>query len=376
MSYSNGKTAMESFVTNVKKMNIGSIWKGAAATSYVGQIDSIITRINKEKDNIQTFENILDKVEIMKSYDRKIKALESSLSGLDPEEDGSKIARIKSSIRWYKNEKKKLKDSVIGLLGSISPDAGSESSLLFNNTANFDYICDIKELEARIKKCYVYFGVDANGKNYGNIANLYNDAENGISGVDYVNGKLNSVLKSYKGREAAVNSVLMSMMLAADKGYKYRYTNSGANGYGGIKYNTNEQMMDGMDCCAYVSWAINKGTPQPFHWEGVGGLKIMGDTVDISQALPGDILAKSNSDGSGAHVMMVVANNPETGQITIAESGGDSSNVHLSTHNYADYTRQGYKAQSLEDYYTGVKSNVNGTGSIKFDTWKEKVEYY
>ena len=218
MSYSNGKTAMDRFVTNVKKMNIGSIWKGAAATSYVGQIDSIITRINKEKDNIQTFENILDKVEIMKSYDRKIKALESSLSGLDPEEDASKIARIKSSIRWYKNEKKKLKDSVIGLLGSISPDAGSESSLLFNNTANFDYICDIKELDAIVKKCKIYLGDDANGKNYGSIANLYNDAENGISGVDYVNGQLHSVLKSYSGREAAVNSTLMLMKLAADKG--------------------------------------------------------------------------------------------------------------------------------------------------------------
>ena len=38
------------------------------------------------------------------------------------------------------------------MLGSISPDAGSESSLLFNNTANFDYICDIKELDAMTRE--------------------------------------------------------------------------------------------------------------------------------------------------------------------------------------------------------------------------------
>ena len=62
-------------------------------------------------------------------------------------------------------------------------------------------------------------------------------------------------------------------------------------------------------------------------------------------------------------------------QITIAESGGESSDFHLATRDYHYYTNQGYQTQNLEDYYTGVKNNVNGSSSVTFPTWKEKVEY-
>ena len=101
---------------------------------------------------------------------------------------------------------------------------------------------------------------------------------------------------TYSGREAVVNSVLASLQLASDKGVKLQYTNIGAN-TGNIPYNTDEQMVDGMDCCAYVSWALNKGTAQPFHWEGVAGLADMGEEISYSEAQPGDIFVIDETDG-------------------------------------------------------------------------------
>lgn len=380
MSYSNnmtkieGKvTSMEGFVTNVKKMNMDSIWKGGAATAYIGHIDSIITRINKEKENIETFNRALEKVERLKEFDAKIKKEKSSLYGLDPKKDFDKINSINSAIRWYTKEREKLKSSIISLLGTISSDAGSGNSFLFNNTANFDYIFDIKELEDIVWKSYRYG--TSNGGSFGNIADLYSDVQaNGLSGMDYVNSQLDSVLKSYKGREAAVNSSLMLMKLASDKGKRIRYMNSGSNGHNGVKYNTNEQMIDGMDCCAYVSWAVNKGTPQPFHWEGVGAFGMIGDPIDVSQSQPGDVVVNNK------HVAMIIANNTETGQVTIAESGGLSSDYHIKTYDY-DKIRGSFpsgtspKVMSLEDYYNGTKSNINGSATVNFPTWKEKEDF-
>ena len=224
MSYSNnissinGKVnSMGSFTSNVKNLDMNSVWKGSAATFCNNSLNEIINRINKERENIQTFNSVLDKVEKLKELDSKIQKERNSLYGLDSKKDFNRINAINSAIRWYTNEREKLKASIISMLGSIAPDAGGDSSLSFNNTTNFDYICDIKELEEIVRKCRVYPG---------NVANLYNDVQaNGLSGMDFVNSQLDGVKNSYTGREAAVNSVLMSLMLASNKGVKYKYTN-------------------------------------------------------------------------------------------------------------------------------------------------------
>lgn len=360
---------------NVRNLNFESVWKGPASTNLNNLLTGVMDRLSKEKEKLQTFNNILNKVEQLEAIDKNIERHKNSLIGLDYEDenDALRIAQINNIIRRLTNERNELKINIVNMLGTIT-SVGAEISLSFGNTGNFDYICDIKELEDMVWHSYRY-GVSNGSRSGGNIADLYSDVQaNGLSGMEYINSQLDSVLKRYSGREAAVNSSLMLMKLAADKGKKIRYMNAGSNGHNGVKYNTNEQMIDGMDCCAYVSWAVNKGTPQPFHWEGVGAFNIIGDPIDVSQSLPGDVVVNNK------HVAMIVANDTETGQVTIIESGGLSSDFHIKTYGYNELrgsfpTGTSPKVMSLEDYYNGTKSNINGSATVNFPTWKEKEEY-
>ena len=72
-------------------------------------LNEIINRINKERENIQTFNSVLDKVEKLKELDSKIQKERNSLYGLDSKKDFNRINAINSAIRWYTNEREKLK---------------------------------------------------------------------------------------------------------------------------------------------------------------------------------------------------------------------------------------------------------------------------
>lgn len=360
MSYSGYAESIQSkanslnyVLINIYGLDFGGNWKSTAGLKLITSLDNVVNKITTEKENLQRFAGAVARIDELIAMDEKIEKLTIQLSGLNSNDENEKntFTYVSSQLVTLKKERELLKNQINSELGNVGANSAENSSLHFyNNTANFDYICDIDELELRMKKCYVYNG---------NVADLYSDVQvNGLSEMNYVNNRLDSVLKSYKGREAAVNSALMSLMLAADKGVKYRYINSGSNGHNGVKYNTNEQMIDGMDCCAYVSWAVNKGTADPFHWEGVGGFRRnIGNEIEISQALPGDILVNDK------HVAMIIANDSKNGQVTIVEAGGMRSDVHMVTLDYnklrASFPSGTYpKAKSLEDYYTGAKSNA------------------
>ena len=130
----------------------------------------------------------------------------------------------------------------------------------------------------------------------------------------------------------------MAFQLAADKGVKYCYTNSGAN-LTSVPYNTNEQLVDGMDCCAFVSWAINKGSEEPFHWQGLQGLSSIGDEINYDVALPGDIFVKANSDGSG-HVGLIISNDPDNKTFIVAEARGPGYGITLNFINYEELQKK------------------------------------
>ena len=165
-----------------------------------------------------------------------------------------------------------------------------------------------------------------------------------------------------------VNSVLASLQLASDKGVKLQYTNIGAN-TGNIPYNTDEQMVDGMDCCAYVSWALNKGTAQPFHWEGVAGLADMGEEISYSEAQPGDIFVIDETDDGGrGHVGIIIENNPETETFTVADARGPGLGILIRDVSYSALQQEGangFQVRSYEDYYTGAKNNVGPYDNYK-----------
>ena len=343
--------SLNSVLTNVDNLNFEGVWKSQAGEKLLTSLDDLTTKMNTECNNLTSFANAIKKIDKCIEIDEKITLLNAELALIDTstEEGAEAAAEIQAQIEQLEQEKEKIKNEVKSAISGFG-SVGTEYAISYSSAIGFDYICKIAELEALLKKCYTYED--------GNVANLYSEIQaNGLSGMDYINSQLDSILESYSGREATVNSVLMSIMLAAEKGVKYDYTNNGANMVS-IPYNTNEQMVDGMDCCAYVSWAVNKGTADPFHWEGVDGFASMGEEIDISEAMPGDVIVNDK------HVAIIVDNDVENGKVTIAEAGGMSSDVHLVTYDSNNLRGNSFssgsypKVVSLEDYYTGVESNM------------------
>lgn len=228
----------------------------------------------------------------------------------------------------------------------------SLSMLSMSENDEFNYITLISELISANKNAAIYSG---------DVSKLYDTYdENGQrvagSGMNYINEQLDGVLMTYTGREAAVNSALMALKLAADKGVKYCYRHEGSN-MTSVPYNTNEQLVSGMDCCEFVSWAINKGSTEPFHWQGVSGLSTMGQKIDYVEAQPGDIFVKYNSDGSG-HVGMIIANDLEQESFIIAEAKGFDEDIILDEITYSYLKQRGYQINSYKEYYESTISSV------------------
>jgi hypothetical protein len=209
---------------------------------------------------------------------------------------------------------------------------------------------------------------------------MYNEYdENGqlipYSGENYVNQQIANVVAQCRNeREIAVNVSLLFAKLAADKGYSLTYENPGAQG--GVdgwevtipgtsqytyhpdgkfdpsivydkNYNNVTQMEEGMDCCAWVSYALNVATadnpaapnPDGFAWKGVGGLNRIGEQVSSSEVKPGDIFIAPSTGNPTGHTGMIMRieedpNNPGTGKVVVAESGGSKSMYSINEYRY------------------------------------------
>lgn len=357
-------------VSNINGIDFDSVWSGEVHDQLVTTLNKAINDVNTTKENVEKYTEALELLQQYKEIVEKIEALEAELASIPEYEAGIfgvtdainaiRRASIEAQINELTTKKTELYNKVLTALSScieISPEEVNAPS--YTNTALFDYTIDPNSLVVK------YLTLGPGNVYHGSLYNLYNktDANGNViegSGRQYVNSILASIENTYSGREAVVNSVLASLQLAADKGVKLQYTNSGAN-TGTIPYNTDEQMADGMDCCAYVSWALNKGTAKPFHWEGVTALANMGEEISYSEALPGDIFViDETNDGGRGHVGIIIENNPETETFIIADASGAGS-VAISEVSYATFQQEsagGFKVRSYEDYYTGAKNNV------------------
>lgn len=238
---------------------------------------------------------------------------------------------------------------------------GELSEFLHDYTENsFDYICDIYALlnvyssgelvklksENSPYNMYFYDLFTVIKDEYGKI--LFN-------GEQYITDLYNLVQKKYKGREAAVNSALLILKLAADRGVKYDYQHKGT--YTNQVEVLLKDVISGVDCNAFVSWVVASGCDDEFHWQGCEGFNDRydcfdsGPVIDYSSAKPGDIFVNNKNSGSGAHIGVIIANDSERGVFIVAEARSDSVGIILGERTYAELETEGYNVRDMEKFY-------------------------
>lgn len=172
----------------------------------------------------------------------------------------------------------------------------------------------------------------------------------------YVNKMMGFIQSNFSGREAAVNSVLFVLSLAASKGVMLDYNNKGTNS-SSIEIST-EDVLSGIACNGFVSWAIAQGCGDTFQWRSVEGFRgdeagvEAGPQIELSVAQPGDIFVNDlASGGEGGHVGFIVANDPVNKVFVVAHARSDGKGVVLETKSYDYFNTNDYHVRDMGQFY-------------------------
>jgi hypothetical protein len=359
-----GISDVDNSVSNIKKVSFEGVWSGSAYDNLSGALESTISRADKERTNLDTFSQAMEKLQKYKENKIKIEELEKSIAAIvipsDDEEAAAQAEARKRSLEAEKSkletENKSLKSEIEGLLATITA-ISSEIEVISFDLSNYkdymEYIEDLAELKQKYdtagylrmmgvnESLYDYYNVyDANGKLI-------------MSGKDYVEGVIVDIQEKYSGREAAVNSAIAILSLAADKGIRINYEHAGTAGQ--YPYVRTSSVATGVDCNPFVSWCLDKGVPGGFQWRPVGNFTSIGKGYEYENwgnAKPGDVLC------NGGHVTIIIDNDPETGQFLIAEASGQVNGIRTKSVTYQTLKNNGYTCRDMTDIYNGtVDSN-------------------
>ena len=374
----NGLTTSANVIDNV---SLGSVWSGTAYDTLNGYLTIAVNKLWIEIGNLQTFTNAMSQLEKYKQNKEKIEALTAQMNSLpdDEEYDGQRAA-LAQQIRSLVSENETLRAGIVASLSSISATSPSVSQVSFSfgetpYKTDIDLNYDVYELLA----AYQNRSGDKDGNSdpilmkLNDGASLYeyynqiDDNGNVIegSGEAYIKSVLAQVQSESSGREAAVNSALAMLKLAADKGVKLDYEHKGTSGIS--KYVQTADVVSGVDCNPFVSWAVDKGTANGFQWRPVEGFHSVGEKCeDWTMAQPGDVFVKSND--SGRHVGMIVENDPENGYFITAEASGSGVGIILQTRSYS--SMGGYQVRDMTNVYNNTENTDRdeafGNGNFKY----------
>jgi hypothetical protein len=356
------------YYNNINNLNFSELWKGEYYEKFSSDLNTLMSKLNTIVDLINKYNQIM---ELKASYEQLIQELNlkyDALNSCDLLTDEGKKAyeSISGEIRVLESNRENLRNTILGqlnqltntnceigemmVLGTVNNmEANTVLTTGIRDTSGFKYMLNPDEVYDSFKKVkkiyqggYIVDVLDGNTRE--EKQQLFEDA-------------MNSVLEQYTGREATVNSVLVSTALFAEKGYKLRYTHEYSDRVS-VPVNNNEQFVRGLDCCSYVSWAVNKGTPEPFEWGGVGKLHQITEEVSFENLLPGDILTHVESGHQNrGHVLLIIENCPSEQKLLIAEENEASFRMTEQTFAECQYC---YKGGSLEKYYTGEKVHKRG----------------
>lgn len=359
-----GMGDVDSSISNIKNISFAGVWSGKAYDNLSGALESTLSRVEKERTNLDTFSKAMEKLQKYKENKMKIEELTKEINAIvipsDDEEAAAQAAAQKAALEAERSkleaENKELRATIESLLGTITA-ISSEIEVIAFDLSNYkdymEYIEDLAELKAKYDTAG-YLRMLGAGDSLYNYYNVYDESGNLImSGKDYVEGVIVDIQEKYSGREAAVNSAIAILALAADKGIRINYEHAGTTGK--YPYVRTESVATGVDCNPFVSWCLDKGVPGGFQWRPVQNFKSIGTGYDYenwSQAKPGDVLC------NGGHVTIILDNDPATGQFLIAEASGQVAGIRTKSVSYQTLRNNGYSCRDMTGIYNGtVDSN-------------------
>lgn len=365
MSYSqtsaNGKseyTNLDNVQKKIGNLAFDLIWSGSSSTNLIGTLSTNVNRLEQEKAKLNGFFNALDLLEVYKSNKEKIRELKARLLLIpDISKNSEERAGIQGQINQLEQENANLRSQIEGILSQITP-IGTATSLVSYNI-DFDYITDIDSLVSAYKLNLTAEERAAGAiplvqlRDSATLSDFYNRVdENGNiipnSGYEYITSVISTVQNTYSGREAAVNSALAMLKLAADKGVKLDYKHQGTNSN---PYVSTAYVVNGVDCNPWTSWVVDKGTPNGFQWRPVEGFHSVGETLtDWTNAQPGDVFVSSG------HVGIIIENDPQNQEFVIAHASGTKIGIVLQTKTYSELQSGGYQIRDMTSVYDGTQN--------------------
>lgn len=355
--------------TDVKAISFDSIWSGSAHDGLTTTLNDVISKVEKQKSNIQKFAETLELLQKYKDRKEKISSLKNEYSRLaDTDENRNAKINLSSLINTLSVSNAQLKTNIINSLSGFD-SVSSEVEIVTYDPSVEDYgqfIVDVDSLVAAYANNRSTTNPDdplrmlTKGSLY-DYYNSYDENGNVIegSGKAYVEGLILDIQKKYSGRDAAVNSALAILQLAADKGIKLDYEHKGTSGY--EPYVPTAQVASGVDCNPFVSWCVDKGVEGGFQWRPVGNFQSIGtkiDREDWNTAKPGDLLS------SEGHIIMIVDNDPENGTFTIAHASGSTRGILIEEKPYTSFSS--YSVRDMTAVYSGEEDT---------DRWKSFSKY-
>ena len=360
---------LETLVSSVKSISFDSVWSGSAHDSMTTSLTDLISRTEAEISNINTFADALDSLQKYKDNREEINQLKLQYYNMpNTEENKTARANLSSLINTLTVSNTQARNTIINTISKFKA-VSSEIEVVTYDASVEDYgqfIVDIDSLVA----VYANNHNDSNPAdpltilNGGSLYDYYNSYdENGNviegSGKAYVEGIILDIRNKYSGRDAAVNSALAILQLAANKGIKLDYEHKGTAGI--RPYVSTSDVASGVDCNPFVSWCVDKGVETGFQWRPVGNFQSIGTEIkraDWSTAKPGDLLS------SEGHIIMIVDNNPEKESFTIVHASGSNRGILIEEKPYSSCGN--YSVRDMTAVYSGEENT---------DRWKAFSEY-
>ena len=346
MSYSalaskirNNASNFEQSISKVDGVSFDGVWAGDASTKLNSDLKTVITTLKKQKNYSNILADALDSLQKYKNNKEKIEGYQSDLNRLDnTEENASKRSYYREKINTLQSENSTLKSKINNSLnGFVS--VSSQLSLVNYQPSNqyTEFVVDLHEMLALFESGKLVQMSDSNS-NKDSLYDFYSKEE-----VDRVLREINT---KYSGRNAAVNSALGVMQLAAQVGMKLDYDLlRGSN-----KLLSTDGIATGSDCVSFASWAISQGSDKVNKTYSTTEFVNLGKKIDYASAKSGDVFALKYSD-PGGHVMLIVENHPETNSALVAEAGGKDRGVVLTNIKYSTLKKLNYSARDLTDFY-------------------------
>lgn len=344
-------SSLATVASSINSLNLGGGWKGAAAQSLVTALESVVSKINSEKGNLESFASTIAQIDEIIAIDEKIKKLEAELGGLDPEdeEQADRIGAIQTELTQLRERRKVLVAQITGALGGFG-STSSDFSMLSISAADWATLCEMVTKFSALPAGNIFKALtkyDANG-------NVTRD------GKEYFDSVIKSVKQKYTGTERNyyVSKAIIDLSLEAGVRIPYVHAGTGATGKTedtrvAVPTSTFDR---GIDCNAFASYVIfdeNSTTK----WLAVGQFKSAGEAVssyELAQA--GDVFA------NGKHVGMIVANNPETGEAIILHASGTEVDMRLQKVNYNYFINNGHQIRRVDSTY--VSPNLSNLLNI------------